>query len=141
MTARFRVWRWPRSSLTLTVAVAIVAAVVLLSGYFRTLLPPPASAVDVPPGMRAWVRGAGEMIWTHIRRGPPPLLLVIQLELCDAYAIVFFPDPDGVGLLWGAGLRHMDPARADGGESAATRDPGHDDGSAQHGRYRTVDSE
>ena len=40
MTAAFRVWRWLRSALTLTVAVAIIAAVVLLSGYFRTLLPP-----------------------------------------------------------------------------------------------------
>ncbi len=132
--SRWRSMVWP---VTLIAASIALAGLVLLVGYVATReqrLEP----VNVPADMREWVRGAGDMVWTHTRPGAAPPMQVVRLEECGTYAIVFFRDPDGSGLLWAAGFTGQNPAGADGGESATTSDPAIDARRAQHGPCRTI---
>lgn len=75
---------------------------------------PEPSAVEVSVELITWAQGARDMVWRHLRPGPPPNLSAARIETCADYAIAFFHSTGGE-LLWAAGRLSESPEGADGG--------------------------
>ena len=80
----------------------------------RTPMAPEPSTAAVSEELITWAQGARDMVWRHLRPGPPPKLSAARMETCGDYAIVFFESTGGE-LLWAAGRLSEPPEGADGG--------------------------
>ena len=98
----------------LIAAMVLVGVTAACEGGPRPTPPGEPSTSVISGELHAWAQGARDMVWRHVRQGPPPNLPAKRIDTCRNYAIVFFDSGDG-DLLWAAGRLAESPEGADGG--------------------------